>query len=149
MVNIEKQISKALQPVFDEILKEVEITINNYLEDLKASMGSTSSKYGWMPLIEAEDQDDKFWFKTGKTEQELYVSLKVEGNKIIAKAGLPSSSERYQVALWNEFGWHTGTKGKLVKRPLFIPLAEQHIAELNTKLSNLIKSKKLHIRIRI
>lgn len=149
MVNIEKQISEALQPIFDEVLKEVESTVNSYLEDLKIAMGSTNSKYGWMPLIEAEDQDDKFWFKTGKTEQELYVSISIEGNKIKAKAGLPSSSERYQIALWNEFGWHAGTKGKLVKRPLFIPLAEQHVAELNTKLSNIIKNRKLHIRIKI
>ena len=147
--NIEKRITTALQPMFDEILEAIENTVNSYLDDLKSSMGATSGKYGWAPLVEADEQDDKFWFKTGKTEQELYVAVSVKDNKITAKAGLPSSSDRYQIAIWNEFGWHVGSVGKLVKRPLFIPLADQHLAELNVKLANIVNGKKLHIRIKI
>jgi hypothetical protein len=144
--DLKQKIESSLEQVLQQVAMLAQNTINEYIEELEMSMGVTSPKLGWAPLHEG---DTKFWYKTGAVASHIIASIKIEKNHIHAVAGLPSNVPGYKEAIWNEFGWTPHGTNKLVKRPLFIPLAEIHLRELNLRLRTKFSRIKLKIRIHI
>ena len=141
-------ITQAVEKALLNALPLVQEAVDTYVKDLERNMGVSSPSLGWMPL-DPDSSDDKFWYETGSTSSSLVSSVSIAGNKIIARAGLPSSAEHYQEALWNEFGWMPRNSTKLIRRALFIPLAEMQLRELNTKLTALFSNTRLSIKVKI
>lgn len=146
MVNeIKHKVEIALQQALQQAAILAQNTINDYIEELENYMGVTSPKLGWAPLHEG---DDKFWYKTGAVAQHITASISIDKNRVHAVAGLPSSAPGYKEAIWNEFGWTPHGTSKIVRRALFIPLAEVQLIELNSELRNKFSKMKLNIRIK-
>lgn len=152
--NIKGAIKRAQQRVLAEALVMVQDTIDNYLSDLEQHIGKIPGESGyadtevaWAPLDEEADTGQKFWYETGAVAKHIVSKVVVDGNRISAMAGLPSGAPGYQEALWNEFGWSPHGSSKVVKRALFTPLGEHHLAELNAMLVE--KLSKIRITIRV
>lgn len=143
---IRTQLEKVIHNALLKVTDMAQDTINNYLEELSIYMGVSSPKLGWAPLTPG---DDKFWYKTGNVANHIMSKITIEKNRIHVVAGLPSGSPGYQEALWNEFGWTPHGTSKVVRRALFMPLAEQHLKELNEKLHDKFSKIRLNIRINI
>ena len=143
---IRQKVEQAVQQVLQMAAIQAQNTINSYIAELEASMGVTSPKLGWAPLHEG---DDKFWYKTGTVASHITASIHISKNHIHAVAGLPGHAPGYQEALWNEFGWTPHGTHKVVRRPLFVPLAEMQLRDLNDRLHKQFSTMKLKIRIRI
>lgn len=144
---VKTKIQAVLQQVLQQAVSLVQTTVDNYLADLESHIGVTSSNLPWAPLEPDKEQDGRFWYETGAVAENLVVKVTVENGRIRAVAGLPSSAPGYQEAIWNEFGWMPQNSTKLVRRALFVPLAEHHIDTLNTTLSERFSNLKLNVRI--
>lgn len=147
MVNrakIKLELEKAIQKALQQTTALAENTINNYLLDLERHIGGTTTDMGWQPLAEG---DTKFWYETGAVASHIISKITIEKNRIHVVAGLPKGVPGYQEALWNEFGWTPHGTSKVIRRALFVPLAEYHIKELNTLLHEKFSKIKLNIRI--
>lgn len=125
----------------------VQEAINKYLEDLEMHIGKASSDLGWSPLKDTTDR--KYWYETGAVASHIVSRISIEGNRILAVAGLPQSAPGYKEALWNEFGWSPHGTTKVVRRALFIPLAEYNVRELNVLLKKRFATMKLNIKVKI
>jgi hypothetical protein len=143
---IRQQLEKAIQAALLQVVDLAQNTMNEYIENLEMYMGVTSPKLGWAPLHEG---DTKFWYKTGTLREHLVSKITIEKNRIHVVAGVPHGAPGYQEALWNEFGWTPHGTSKVVRRPLFIPLAEEQLKELNALLQQKFSRLKLNIRIKI
>ena len=153
---LEKVIDKAKNDILAIAVQLVQETIDNYVNDLHSYMGLEAGETGysdrevsWAPLDLESDQDSKFWYESGTTAGNIVSKVVVDGNKIYAMAGLPSESEGYKEALWNEFGWSPHGSSKIVRRALFVPLSEYHLRELNILLQERIGTIKMKIRIKL
>lgn len=150
---IKTTVEQALNKAVVQALPLVQETIDKYLFDLEAHIGKIpgtgSSDLGWKPLDEDTEAGHRFWYETGAVAKHIVSSVSIVDNKIIAVAGLPSSAPGYQEAIWNEFGWMPHGTSKLVRRALFIPLAEVHIRELNELLKRKFSKLTLQIRVKI
>lgn len=158
MVNnaIETAVKNAKQAILQEVILAVQETIDNYLLDLQGHIGIDAGASGfsdtevsWAPLDLESAQDTRFWYETGSVAKHIISAVEVIGNKVHAMAGLPSSAEGYQEALWNEFGWTPSGTSKIVRRALFTPLSEHHLRELNTLLEQRVGSIKIKIRVKL
>lgn len=147
---IEKQI---LQQVLMQAVPIAQQTINNYLTDLEQHIGKIpatgASDLGWAPLDEDTEPGHRFWYETGAVAKHIVSKVEIVGNSIVARAGLPAGADGYQEALWNEFGWSPHGTSKVVRRALFIPLAEHHLRELNALLKERFSTMKINLRIKI
>lgn len=146
---LREEINRVLQLALVQAANLAQEAVDAYLMDLEAHIGVTSSELPWAPLEPDKDQDGKFWYETGAVAENLIVRVTMENGRIHAVAGLPSTAAGYQEALWNEFGWTPRNSAKLVRRALFVPLAEHHISELNKTLNERFSRLKLNIRVTI
>lgn len=144
--HIRKQMEKVLQNALSQATILAQDAMNAYIENLEEYMGVTSPKLGWAPLHEG---DTKFWYKTGALRGHLVSKVTIEKNRIHVVAGIQSGAPGYQEAIWNEFGWTPHGTSKVVRRPLFIPLAEEQLRELNMLLKQKFSNMKLNIRVKI
>lgn len=151
MVSIGRLEQRLMQQILQQAAGLVQQTINNYLMDLERHIGKIpgtgSSDLGWQPLDPDTEPGHKFWYKTGTVASHIESRIQISGNRILAVAGLPEGAPGYQEALWNEFGWTPHGTSKIVRRALFIPLAEFHLRELNEQLAQKFANVKLNIRI--
>lgn len=151
MVKIAALEQRLLQQVLQQAVELVQQTVNNYLLDLEKHIGKIpgtgSSDLGWQPLDPDTEAGHKFWYETGAVAQHIISKVIIKGDRIIAIAGLPEGAPGYQEALWNEFGWSPHGTSKVVRRALFIPLAEHHLRELNEQLAQKFSNIKVKIRI--
>lgn len=150
---------KIIERVKPQILQQIEglvqEAVNAYLDELAEHMGNipgtssyTDADVSWQPLDEETlKTDPKFWYKTGRAAKSIVVNMSVTGDRIRAFAGIPSSSDAIQEVLWNELGFTPSNGDKLVRRPLFIPVAERQLAELNTKLRETLRNARLRVEI--
>ena len=150
---VRKQLEKAIQSTLAQAAVLAQDTINAYLLDLEQHIGkipgTNTSDLGWQPLDQHEDPGHTFWYKTGNVASHIISTITIDKNRIHVVAGLPSGAPGYQEALWNEFGWTPHGTHRVVRRALFVPLAEHHLLELNAKLHEQFSKMKLKIRVNI
>lgn len=129
-------------------------SIDNYISDLTARMGNiegsvtyTDKAVRWTALEEDSlKEENTFWYESGEVKNSLTMGVQVSNNTVRAFAGIPRTSDQYLKAIWNELGFST-SDGKLVRRPLFIPLAELHLVEINKNLQVTLRQMKLEVKI--
>lgn len=129
-------------------------SIDGYISELMARMGSipggsvyTDKAVRWQALDEESlKEEGTFWYESGGVSESLVMGIQVNGSTVKAFAGIPKTSEHYLKALWNELGFST-SDGKLVRRPLFIPLAEIHLAEVNKNLQATLRQLRLEVKV--
>lgn len=143
-----------------QVMPKLETAIQNqvdaYLNDLHRHMGSipgdkayTDTKVRWDALDETQLKEaPKFWIESGKAKRSVSVNIKVEGNSIQAFVGVSEGAEGYQEVLWNELGFTPENGDKLIRRPLFIPLAEVHKIELQNKLKSMLGKSTINVEIK-
>lgn len=150
---IKKILDNAVQQVLAQVTVVVQETISNYLSDLEQHIGKIpgtgSSDLNWEPLDPDTEAGHTFWYKTGNVARHIIANVTVSNGRVHAFAGLPSDAPGYQEAIWNEFGWTPHGSHKVVRRALFIPLAEYHLRELNEILSTKFSNIPVNIRIKL
>lgn len=142
----------ALQAKAEEVVTNA---INNYVADLEAHMGSISGASGysegkirWSPLSpESLEKEDSFWYESGKIRNSLVVNIETNGGRISASLAI-ADKEAYNEYLWNELGF-TADSGKLIRRPLFIPLAEEHLGNIREQILKELAGIKLEVRMTV
>jgi hypothetical protein len=156
VVEIRQQIDKIMQGVLLQTIPIVQDTVNSYLRDLEQHIGKISGKSSisdegmrWEPLDEDTESGHKFWYETGAVAKHIIAKMTVEKNRIIAVVGLPKGAPGYREALWNEFGWTPHNSSKVIRRALFVPLAEHNLRELNVLLQQRFAKLKLRIQVNI
>jgi hypothetical protein len=150
---IRRQVQQAMETALTYAAVIAQDTINAYLSDLEQHIGkipsNTSSDLGWEPLDNETEAGHRFWYKTGAVANSIVSKVTIEKDRIRVVAGLPRGAPGYQEALWNEFGWSPHNSSKVVRRALFVPLAEHHLLELNVKLKETFAKMKLNIKVKI
>lgn len=143
-----------------KVMTRIESAVRNqvdaYLTDLERHMGGVhggrpykDGKVSWDALDETQLKEaPKFWIESGKAKRSISVNLQMEGNSINAFVGVSSGAEGYQEVLWNELGFTPQNGDKLIRRPLFIPLAEVHKAELQEKLRSMLQNTTIRMEIK-
>lgn len=142
-------------PVMGQLEELVQAQVNAYLADLEKHMGPISGATGYSDGAiswDALDEDTlkespKFWFESGKAKRSISVNIKLTANSITAFVGVSEGSEGYQEVLWNELGFTPENGDKLIRRALFVPLAEVHKAELQEKIYSAIGNATFHVEI--
>jgi hypothetical protein len=151
-----KSLIKLVRPrVMQQLTELVNQTIDAYLEDLQSHMGTIegSSAYAqknlrWAPLDEETlEESPKFWYESGKAKKAIIVNMKFDSNGFQAFVGIPESSEAFQEVVWNELGFTPENGDKLVRRPLFLPLADIHKKELQSKIRSTIARTPIRVKI--
>jgi hypothetical protein len=130
--------------------------VDDYLNDLEKHMGSitgdkpfSDNAVHWDALDEKQlEESPRFWIESGKAKRSVAVNLQVNDNSIKAFVGVSEGSEGYQDVLWNELGFTPKNGDKLIRRPLFIPLAELHIAELKGKIKGSMTKMTINVGIK-
>lgn len=115
-----------------------------YLLDLQKHMGviEGSGPYSdkavrWSALDkESLEKEATFWYESGAAKKALVIKISTDGNRITAFTGIQKGSSAYDEVLWNELGFTPGNSDRLIRRPLFFPLADVHKAELNKRLNS-------------
>jgi hypothetical protein len=137
--------AKVLPQIMSQLESAVQTQVDAYLKDLENHMGIhggsayADGKVRWDALDETQLKEaPRFWVESGKARRSVSVNMKVSNNTISAFVGVSSGSEGYQEVLWNELGFTPQNGDKLIRRPLFIPLADAHKAELQKKIRNLM-----------
>lgn len=118
--------------------------VDQYVSKLKSAMGGINTA-GWMPLTKG---DSKFWHETGGLENAIAVAFQVTTTGISIVAGIAPDSPHYDKAVWNEFGFYPQDSDRLIRRPLFEPLAELQVIELNALIRKNFSGQKLHLDMR-
>ena len=134
----------------------VQRSVDAYLKDLERHMGTipgsgayTDTVVRWDALDETQlKQAPKFWVESGKAKRSISVNIQMDSNSIHAFVGISEGSEGYQEVLWNELGFTPENGDKLIRRPLFIPLADLHKAELQEQLRSLIGRQRIEVKIK-
>lgn len=142
--------------IMAQLERVVQQQVNAYLNDLEKHMGGiegsrayTDGAVRWDALDETQLKEaPKFWIESGKAKRSISVNLKVEGSRINAFVGVSEGSEGYQEVLWNELGFTPENGDKLIRRPLFIPLAETHMAELRETLLSTLQNTSINVSIK-
>ena len=134
-----------LPQIMSQLESAIQSQVDAYLKDLENHMGIhgasayADSKVRWDALDESQlEEAPRFWVESGAARRSIAVNMKVSDNSISAFVGVSAGSEGYQEVLWNELGFTPANGDKLIRRPLFIPLAEAHKAELQEKLQNML-----------
>ncbi len=140
---------KFRQHVIKQVLPKLEAIIlaslTEFMNALESSMGSSAAKYNWAPLDDNDnDNDNKFWFDTGQLRSDLVVMFDVTETGVKFFAGLSTASSEYEKAVWNEYGFATGTG--IIRRPLFTPLSDEQLSKLRQKLTEVLKPIKYTVR---
>lgn len=156
-VNISpEKFNKRIKP---QLMAKVEALVvarvNAYIADLESHMGTihggvnhNEGRIHWDALDEETLEDSpKFWFQSGKAKNAIVVNLAVSGNKISAFVGVMSNSSAYKEVLWNEFGFTPEDGDKLIRRPLFIPLADFHKKELQEQINQTLRSQPITVEL--
>lgn len=147
---VRKQVIAKLEPVVKGVVEE-------YIAELEAHMGTIpgataykDEEVSWAPLsIQPDKPRQKFWYETGETANAVIVNMRVSEKGISVFAGIPKTSKAFDKALWNELGFMPQDGDHLVRRPLFIPLAESHIEELNKRIADCVKNTDLRVTVQI
>jgi len=146
------------QRIMTQVMVKVEAAISNqvdlYLMDLQRHMGGvhggspySDGKVRWDALDETQLKEaPRFWIESGKAKRSISVNMKVGPDSVRAFVGISEGAEGYQEVLWNELGFTPQNGDKLIRRPLFIPLAEAHIKELNQALQQTLQNTVIHVR---
>ena len=152
-------ISSLVKQVRPQIIARLEALVQSavdaYLQDLTRHMGGIigsgpyqDGKVSWDALEETQLKEaPRFWVESGKARSSVTVNIKVSDTEINAFVGISEGAEGYEEVLWNELGFTPENGDKLIRRPLFIPLAETHKVELQNKINNQIRGSKISIRI--
>jgi len=130
-------------------------TVDAYLRDLSQHMGGimgdkpySDGEVHWDALDQEQLEDHpRFWIESGKAKRSITANIKTTANSIDAFVGISEGSEGYQEVLWNELGFTPENGDKLIRRPLFIPLAETHLEELKKRIRESMSSQVINIRI--
>jgi len=117
------------------LLKVAKQVAVEYEAELKRRIGSPSKDSG----------DQKLWHESGELEGEITVTVELINGQIRLFVGVLKSSATYDKALWNEFGFHN-SDGKVVRRPLFTPLAEKYTAELAQRVKEAFNASNRKLR---
>ena len=144
-------IPKIMIKVESLVQKEIE----SYLKDLEKHMGTIPGAQGysdgsvsWEALDEETLEDSpKFWYQTGAAKNSIVVNLKVSETSIQAFVGVMEGSKGYKETLWNELGFTPKNGNRLIRRPLFLPLADIHKAELKAKLQRILGNSTVYVEI--
>lgn len=153
--NMNELAKKVKAKVLAQIEAIVQLQVNAYLADLESHMGviqggssHTEKGINWQALDKETLQEGPlFWYKSGAAKNSIVVNLRVNREKIEVFVGVPSSSSAYQDVLWNELGFTPQNGDHLVRRPLFIPLADIHIKELQEKIYAELGKTKMTVEI--
>lgn len=141
--------------VLTRIESLVQTAVDSYIGDLEKHMGGihgaspyADGKVSWDALEDTQLKEaPRFWVESGKAKQSISVNLKVSDSSVSAFVGISAGAPGYQEALWNELGFTPANGDKLIRRPLFIPLAETHRAELQSKLTTMLAGTRISVRI--
>ena len=149
--------AKLVRPqIMGQLETIIQQQVDSYLNDLESHMGSidgsrayTDTAVRWDALDETQLKEaPRFWIESGKARRSISVNMKVEGTKISAFVGVSEGSEGYQEVLWNELGFTPQNGDKLIRRPLFIPLAETHKAELRNTLQRTLQNTSIKVNLK-
>jgi hypothetical protein len=129
--------------------------VDLYVTDLERHMGGihggsaySDGKVKWDALDDTQLKEaPRFWIESGRAKRSVSVNMKVEGNSIQAFVGVSEGADGYQEVLWNELGFTPANGDKLIRRPLFIPLAEVHKKELEGELRTMLQSGSIQVEI--
>lgn len=137
-------VESAVKDVVNEYIKELE----NHLGTIPGAADYTDADVSWKKLdLEADEASRKFWYKTGGVARSVVVNMRVSDTGIRLFAGVPKDSTHYDKALWNELGFTPKDGDELIRRPVFVPLAEEHVDELLRRLRELTKNIRLQVMV--
>lgn len=151
-----KEILAKIRPKVMRLVETaVKNTVDNYLKDLEAHLGTipgatgyTDSEVSWEKLdLEADEAGNKFWYRSGGVARSVVVNIRVSDDGVRVFAGVPKGSASYNKALWNELGFTPADGDGLIRRPVFMPLAENHIEELVRRLRELTNKMQLRVTV--
>lgn len=149
----------ALEKARPKVLKLIESTVRDvvdgYIKELEEHIGTipgvadyTDTEVSWSRLdLDADELNRKFWYRTGGVAKSVVVNLRVSNEGVKVFAGIPKGSAHYNKALWNELGFVPQDGDELIRRPVFIPLSDEHMQELMRRLRELTKNMKLQVTV--
>lgn len=152
-MNSKEILAKIKPKVMNLVESAVKSTVDNYLKDLEAHLGTisgsadyTDSEVAWEKL-DPQANNDKFWYRTGGVAKAVVVNIKVSDDGVKVFVGVPEGSASYNKAMWNELGFTPADGDGLIRRPVFLPLAENHVAELVRRLKELTSKMQLRVTV--
>jgi hypothetical protein len=153
------------KPVLAQVLREqalnlvmqmeptITSAIDMYVKDLHSIIGGISSNSSaevlgvmWKPL---QKKGKTFWFETGEVENAIAVGYKVTATGVQVIAGVSPDSPAYDKTLWNEFGFYPHDSDRLIRRPVFEPLATEQVRELNNLIKKSFSKLKVTIQLKV
>ena len=155
VTNLKAILPKVYAKLMPKLLEVVQMQVDLYLQELAKHMGvipGTSDYTGdglhWEALDDATLEDSpKFWYNTGRAKQSISVNVRAQGNVVTAFAGIAENAPGHQEALWNELGFTPRNGDTIVRRPLFFPLAEEHLHVLQEQIRDALASQTIVLEI--
>ena len=155
LTNLEAIKPLVLKKLMPKIVEIVQGQVDLYLQDLEKHMGVisgvsdyTGSGLHWQALDEETIEDaPKYWYKTGKAKRSIAVNIQLTEDSVQAFVGIAENAPGYQEALWNELGFTPRNGDTIVRRPLFFPLAEEHLDIVKEKIKKSIAAQTLVVEI--
>ena len=155
VTNLEAILPQIYARMMPRLVEVVQAQVDLYLQDLAKHMGLiagstdyTSGSLHWEALDEETlAESPKFWYDTGKAKHSLSVNIQVNENMIHAFAGIAENAPGYQEALWNELGFTPRNGDTIVRRPLFFPLAEEHLFQLHEQIRQALAAQTIELEI--
>jgi hypothetical protein len=149
-------INKGVSQIAEHLEADVMILIDEYMENLHEAIGTIPGNAptimagsNWTALSMPYGRSKNFWYESGELDGCIAVMLNETPTGMNVVAGVPADSPAYMEAIWNEFGFYPRNSHKLIRRPLFVPLAEELVVKLNEILQERYSNIKLTIRLKV
>lgn len=148
--SIKSHVISKLEAIIKDVVEEYITELEQHMGSIPGAAAYRDEHVAWAPLeLEPDETGHKFWYETGETARAVVVNIRVSKGSITVFAGIPSSSHAYDKALWNELGFMPQDGDHLIRRPLFIPVAEAHSEELRRRITEYVKTTKLRVSVPI
>lgn len=146
--SVRKQVTAKVEGIVKSVIEEYITELEQHMGSIPGAAAYRDELVSWAPLsLKPDETGHKFWYETGETARAVVVNIRVSEKGVRIFAGIPSSSHAYDKALWNELGFTPQDGDHLIRRPLFIPVAEAHTEELRKRISDYVKSTKIRVSV--
>lgn len=148
--SVRKQVTAKVEDIVKSVVEEYISELEQHMGNIPGASAYKDEHVAWAPLeLEPEEVGHKFWYETGETARAVVVNIRVTEKGVRIFAGIPSTSHAYEKALWNELGFTPQDGDHLIRRPLFIPVAEAHSEELRKRITDYVKTTKIRVSVPI
>lgn len=150
LAQVKKQVIAKVESIVIGVIEDYIKELESHIGTIPGAAGYRDEDVNWAPLVLSKDKKaGNFWYETGETARAIIVNIRASNTGVKVFAGIPSTAGAFEKALWNELGFTPQGGDHLIRRPLFLPLAEEHSEEIRRRVTQYVKTTRLKVSVPI